>query len=154
MPLFNDKEENFAPDDDSNGEVILHTDVGHIVSLFTLGEPASDGESLLASGIGERLVNFQVCKTDLSARRTLLGLNHSVHPGIFHSRPLLYHQCSSSGAPERIVLQFSRCSFSGFGVQPRQASWDLSKKRCWTHSTFPLKCFRSPGYSIKATYSL
>lgn len=34
----------------SDGEVIFHTDVGDIVSLFVLSEPASGGKSLLASG--------------------------------------------------------------------------------------------------------
>jgi hypothetical protein len=34
----------------TDGEVIFHTDVGDIVSLFALDEPATGGESLLASG--------------------------------------------------------------------------------------------------------
>lgn len=43
-------EKSFALAAYSDGEVIFHTDVGDIVSLFALGEPASGGESLLASG--------------------------------------------------------------------------------------------------------
>lgn len=43
-------EKNFALAAYTDGEVIFHTDVGDIVSLFVLGEPASGGESLLASG--------------------------------------------------------------------------------------------------------
>jgi hypothetical protein len=42
-------EKNFALAAYSDGEVIFHTDVGDIVSLFALGEPATGGESLLAS---------------------------------------------------------------------------------------------------------
>ena len=34
----------------TDSEVIFHTDVGDVVSLFALGEPASGGESQIASG--------------------------------------------------------------------------------------------------------
>jgi hypothetical protein len=42
-------EKSFALAAYSDGEVIFHTDVGDIVSLFTLCEAASGGESLIAS---------------------------------------------------------------------------------------------------------
>ncbi|GAB1201675.1 hypothetical protein APSETT445_000258 [Aspergillus pseudonomiae] len=42
--------QNYALAAYSDSEVVFHTDVGDIVSLFVLGEPVSGGESLLASG--------------------------------------------------------------------------------------------------------
>lgn len=41
--------QNFALAAYSDGEVVFHTDVGDIVSLFALSEPLHGGESLLAS---------------------------------------------------------------------------------------------------------
>lgn len=42
-------EQNFALAAYSDGEVVFHTDVGDIVSLFVLSDPLHGGESLLAS---------------------------------------------------------------------------------------------------------
>ena len=43
-------EQNYALAAYTDSEVVFHTDVGDIVSLFVLSEPANGGESLLASG--------------------------------------------------------------------------------------------------------
>lgn len=58
MAHITDFRENSAKSDEkkfslaayTDGEVIFHTDVGDIVSLFVLGEPVEGGESLVASG--------------------------------------------------------------------------------------------------------
>lgn len=41
--------QNFSLAAYSDGEVVYHTDVGDIVSLFVVSEPLNGGESLLAS---------------------------------------------------------------------------------------------------------
>ncbi|KAE8402393.1 hypothetical protein BDV37DRAFT_295394 [Aspergillus pseudonomiae] len=116
--------QNYALAAYSDSEVVFHTDVGDIVSLFVLGEPVSGGESLLASG-------WTVYNALAETRPDLIHvlaedwpIPSAQEPGVFKYRPLLYYQPSCGSAPERVILQFSRRSFSGFGAhsQPSMLS--------------------------------
>lgn len=58
-------------------------------------------------------------------------INHPLTPSSFAkqpdakpytSRPLLYHQPATSSSPERVVLQYARRYFVGFGALPRSAA--------------------------------
>ncbi|OJJ84992.1 TauD/TfdA family dioxygenase [Aspergillus glaucus CBS 516.65] len=102
----------------TDGEVIFHTDVGDIVSLFVLGEPVEGGESLVASG--GRVYN-ELARTRPDLVRVLAEewLIPSAKNDTIHQRPLLFYQPPTDKAPERVIIQFSRRSFSGFGNVPQ-----------------------------------
>ncbi|KAI9368038.1 hypothetical protein BJX61DRAFT_537573 [Aspergillus egyptiacus] len=111
---------NFALAAYSDSEVVYHTDVGDIVSLFALSEPASGGESLLASA-------WIVYNALAESRPDLIcvlaadwPIPSAKQPELVTHRPLLFHQPACGAAPERIILQFSRRSFSGFGAQSQK----------------------------------
>ncbi|KAJ5637417.1 hypothetical protein N7490_007296 [Penicillium lividum] len=100
----------------SDSEVVFHTDVGDIVSLFVLGGPVHGGESLLASAW---TVYNALAETRPDLIRVLAEewpIPSAQQPGVINHRPLLFHQPSCGIAPERVILQFSRRSFSGFGT--------------------------------------
>ena len=40
----------------------------------------------------------------------------------YFQRPLLYRQPATAETPERVVIQYSRRSFTGFGALPRSAN--------------------------------
>ncbi|KAJ5117454.1 hypothetical protein N7448_011086 [Penicillium atrosanguineum] len=111
-----DDKKDFALAAYSDGEVVFHTDVGDIVSLFVLSEPASGGECLLASGW--RVYNA-LADTRPDLVRVLAAdwpIPSAQQPGLVKRRPLLFYQPPSDNAPERVIFQFSRRSFSGFGA--------------------------------------
>ncbi|OJJ31390.1 hypothetical protein ASPWEDRAFT_187270 [Aspergillus wentii DTO 134E9] len=96
-----DKQQNFSLAAYSDGEVIFHTDVGDIVSLFTLDEAASGGESLLASGW--RVYN-ELAKNRPDLIRVLAEdwpIPNGKQPDIVTHRPLLFYQPPAGDAPER-----------------------------------------------------
>ncbi|KAL2816990.1 hypothetical protein BDW59DRAFT_152907 [Aspergillus cavernicola] len=106
----------------SDGEVIFHTDSGDIVSLFVLSEPLRGGDSLLASGW---TVYNALAETRPDLIRALAEdwpIPSAQQPGLVNNRPLLFHQPASETAPERVILQFSRRSFSGFGARSQMST--------------------------------
>ncbi|CAG8090782.1 unnamed protein product [Penicillium olsonii] len=114
--------QNFSLAAYSDGEVVYHTDVGDIVSLFVLSEPLSGGESLLAS---TWTVYNALAETRPDLIRVLAEdwpIPSAREPGLITRRPLLFYQPASNTAPERVILQFSRRSFSGFGAFTRENS--------------------------------
>ncbi|KAJ6184952.1 hypothetical protein N7519_006253 [Penicillium mononematosum] len=116
--------QNFSLPAYSDGEVVYHTDVGDIVSLFVLSEPSSGGESLLASSwtvynaLAETrpdLIRVLAEDWPIPRIRFADGLTSAQDPSLIIHRPLLFYQPACGTAPERVILQFSRRSFSGFG---------------------------------------
>ncbi|KAJ5948583.1 hypothetical protein N7454_001890 [Penicillium verhagenii] len=100
----------------ADGEVVYHTDVGDIVSLFVLSGPLNGGESLLASAW---TVYNALAETRPDLIRVLAEdwpIPSAKQPGLITHRPLLVYQAACGEAPERVILQFSRRSFSGFGT--------------------------------------
>lgn len=57
-------------------------------------------------------------KSSFPANHTIVitELPSTKKPGLLHHRPLLYYQSKSDDSPERVIFQFSRRSFSGFGT--------------------------------------
>ncbi|KAL8377695.1 hypothetical protein RB595_008402 [Gaeumannomyces hyphopodioides] len=104
---------------------VFHTDSGDIVSLFALGEAASGGASKLASTW--RVYN-ELARTRPDLVRTLAedwpveNFDKS-HKDRYFLRPLIYHQPAPADgtAPERVLLQYARRTFVGFGALPRGA---------------------------------
>ncbi|KAL8344034.1 hypothetical protein RB601_004517 [Gaeumannomyces tritici] len=104
---------------------VFHTDSGDVVSLFALGEAASGGASKLASTWH---VYNELARTRPDLVRTLtedwpvenFGKSHNSR---FFLRPLIYHQPARADgtAPERVLLQYARRNFVGFGALPRGA---------------------------------
>ncbi|KAL4791061.1 hypothetical protein BDV19DRAFT_381829 [Aspergillus venezuelensis] len=98
----------------------FHTDTGDIVRLLIIGEGTEGGESCLAS-TGKIYNELTASRPDLV--RTLAGdwaidgFKRSSTP--YYLRPLLYHTPAKLTAPERILLQFSRRSFTGYAVYKR-----------------------------------
>ncbi|KAH7319716.1 hypothetical protein B0I35DRAFT_352800 [Stachybotrys elegans] len=101
---------------------VFHTDSGDIVSLFALETAATGGASQLAS-------TWRVYNELAATRPDLLHtLSQTWNVEIFAksdkrytSRPLIYHQPATGDAPERILLQYARRYFVGFGALPRSA---------------------------------
>ncbi|KAE8333800.1 hypothetical protein BDV39DRAFT_188167 [Aspergillus sergii] len=109
-------EQNYALAAYTDSEVVFHTDVGDIVSLFVLSEPANGGESLLASGW---TVYNALAENRPDLVRVLAEdwpIPSAQEPGLIKYRPLLFYQPASGSTHERVILQFSRRSFSGFGA--------------------------------------
>lgn len=106
---------------------VFHTDLGHIVSLFALGDTAEGGASKLASTW--RVYN-ELARTRPDLVHTLAedwpieNFDKSVRERYF-SRPLIYHQPASEKQPERILLQYARRYLVGFGALPRGADLPL-----------------------------
>ncbi|KAE8422528.1 hypothetical protein BDV36DRAFT_310890 [Aspergillus pseudocaelatus] len=112
-------EQNYALAAYTDSEVVFHTDVGDIVSLFVLSEPANGGESLLASGW---TVYNALAENRPDLVRVLAEdwpIPSAQEPGLIKHRPLLFYQPAIGSTPERVILQFSRRSFSGFGAHSR-----------------------------------
>ncbi|BCR89146.1 TauD/TfdA family dioxygenase [Aspergillus chevalieri] len=102
----------------TDGEVIFHTDVGDIVSLFVLEEPVEGGESLIASG-GRVYNELARTRPDLVRVLAQEWVIPSAKNDTLHKRPLLFYQQPTASTPERVIIQFSRRSFSGFGNVPQ-----------------------------------
>ncbi|KAJ6089771.1 hypothetical protein N7467_004987 [Penicillium canescens] len=102
---------------------VFHTDTGDIVSLLALSEAAEGGESQIASAWK---VYNEIAKSRPDLVRTLAedwiidGFKHAERP--YFQRPLLYHQPATEEAPERVVIQYSRRTFTGFGALPRSVN--------------------------------
>jgi len=104
----------------------FHTDAGDIVALFSLDKSASGGESKLASTW--RVYN-ELARTRPDIIHTLandwvfdgygnpLRFDNSMQPLVV--RPLIYHQPSNEHREERIIIQYARRPFTGFGDVPR-----------------------------------
>ena len=102
---------------------VFHTDVGDIVSLFALSTAAEGGTSRLAS-------TWRVYNELAATRPDLIETlaqdwtadtfgNTSQAASV---RPLLYYQPATGEAPERVILQYARRVFTGFGALPRSTS--------------------------------
>ncbi|RYP14359.1 hypothetical protein DL765_006404 [Monosporascus sp. GIB2] len=102
---------------------VFHTDSGDIVALFALETAAEGGASKLAS-------TWRVYNEIARSRPDLIHtLSQNWDVEIFTqsekgytSRPLLYFQPATAAAPERVVLQYARRYFVGFGALPRSAN--------------------------------
>ena len=116
---------------------VFHTDSGDIVSLFALETASEGGASKLAStwrvynelaSTRPDLVHTLAEDWDLELSVPSLAThrtppNSSLRFGDqtrkYGSRPLLYHQPATDSTPERILLQYARRYFVGFGALPR-----------------------------------
>ncbi|KAI1385396.1 Clavaminate synthase-like protein [Hypoxylon trugodes] len=97
---------------------VFHTDSGDIVSLFALETAAEGGASKLASTW--RVYN-EIARTRPDLIHTLIN-NWDVENFAeqqYTSRPLMHYQPATDSTPERVVLQYARRSFVGFGALPR-----------------------------------
>ncbi|KFY05110.1 hypothetical protein O988_00265 [Pseudogymnoascus sp. VKM F-3808] len=102
----------------TDGEVPFHTDLGNIVSLFTLSEPVSGGETVLASSW--RVYN-ELARTRPDLIRVLADewdIPSASKDAVVRRLPLLFYQPPHNTAPERIIIQFSRRSFSKLSANP------------------------------------
>ena len=99
---------------------VYHTDIGDIVSLLALNTAAEGGTSRLASTW--RVYNeLAATRPDLIATLSedWTAETYGNPNRAFDKKPLLFHQPSTSGSIERIVLQYARRVFTGFGALPR-----------------------------------
>ncbi|KAI1618888.1 hypothetical protein EDD36DRAFT_460525 [Exophiala viscosa] len=102
---------------------VFHTDSGDIVSLFARSTAAEGGKSRLASTW--RVYN-ELAATRPDLIRTLSeewpfeNFGNAAQP--YTERPLLYHQPATFESPERVLLQYARRSFTGFGALPRSTT--------------------------------
>ncbi|RMZ77173.1 hypothetical protein DV737_g4504, partial [Chaetothyriales sp. CBS 132003] len=102
---------------------VFHTDSSDIVSLFCLSPAAEGGESRLASAW--RVYNeLAATRPDLieTLSHDWIADNFGNSEQPFISKPLLYYQAATDHTPERVVLQYARRYFTGFGALPRSAS--------------------------------
>ncbi|KAK0733122.1 hypothetical protein B0T26DRAFT_633929 [Lasiosphaeria miniovina] len=101
---------------------VFHTDTGDVVALFALSEAADGGQSYLSSSW--RVYN-ELAATRPDLIRTL------AEPWAFDTfgtattpytlTPLLHHQPATPTAPERLIIQYARRSFTGYWGLPRSA---------------------------------
>ncbi|OAA58784.1 taurine catabolism dioxygenase [Cordyceps fumosorosea ARSEF 2679] len=105
---------------------VFHTDAGDVIALLALEAAAEGGESYLASS-GHVYNQLAATRPDLI--RTLAEpwnndeFGKSGPPG-YTARPLLYHQPArpdADDAPERLIIQYARRSFTGYWGLPRSA---------------------------------
>ncbi|OTA98281.1 hypothetical protein M426DRAFT_70121 [Hypoxylon sp. CI-4A] len=99
---------------------VFHTDTGDIVSLFALETASEGGASKLAS---TWQVYNEIARTRPDLIQTLTenwDVENFADPSRQHlSRPLIHYQPATESIPERVVLQYARRSFVGFGALPR-----------------------------------
>ncbi|KAM0333519.1 hypothetical protein ACHAQA_002182 [Verticillium albo-atrum] len=99
---------------------VFHTDTGDIVSLFALGSAAEGGASRLASTW--RVYNHLAATRPDLVRTLSEGWDVEIFANgdkPYWTRPLLWHQPATAATPERVVLQYARRYFVGFGALPR-----------------------------------
>ncbi|KAH7024624.1 TfdA family taurine catabolism dioxygenase TauD [Microdochium trichocladiopsis] len=100
---------------------VFHTDSGDIVSLFALETALHGGASKLASTW--RVYN-EIARTRPDLIHTLaenwdVEVFDHVAGKEWSTRPLVFHQPASPSTPERVILQYARRYFVGFGALPR-----------------------------------
>ena len=99
---------------------VYHTDAGDIVSLFALSTAAEGGKSRLASSW--RVYNeLAATRPDLieTLSRDWIADTFGRSDLGYTSKPLLFHQPPTTGSSERVILQYARRNFTGFGALPR-----------------------------------
>lgn len=102
---------------------VFHTDVGDIVSLFALNTAAEGGKSRLASTwrvYNELAATRPDLIETLSQDWVADNFEDPVKPYIL--KPLLFYQPAKTDTPERVLLQYARRYFTGFGALPRSKS--------------------------------
>lgn len=100
---------------------VFHTDSGDIVSLFALETALEGGASKLASTwrvYNELAANRPDLIHTLSQPWDMEVFEKNAKKK-FAERPLLFHQPSTETTPERVLLQYGRRYFVGFGQLPR-----------------------------------
>ena len=99
---------------------VFHTDSGDIVSLFALSTAAEGGTSRLASTW--RVYN-ELAATRPDLIQTLsedwIADNFGNPSQQYITKPLLFYQPPTGTSPERVILQYARRYFTGFGALPR-----------------------------------
>ncbi|KIW19444.1 hypothetical protein PV08_00016 [Exophiala spinifera] len=102
---------------------VFRTDSGDIVALFALSTAAEGGVSRLASTW--RVYN-ELAKTRPDLIRTLAepwpAENFGNKGEPYENRPLLFYEPATASSPERVLLQYARRTFTGFGAPPRSAN--------------------------------
>ncbi|KIW34525.1 uncharacterized protein PV07_01301 [Cladophialophora immunda] len=102
---------------------VFHTDTGDIVSLFCLSPAAEGGKSRLASTW--RVYNeLAATRPDLieTLSQDWIADNFGNSEQPFIAKPLLFHQPATAQTPERVLLQYARRYFTGFGALPRSTA--------------------------------
>ncbi|KAH0847179.1 hypothetical protein AYO21_02566 [Fonsecaea monophora] len=102
---------------------VFHTDTGDIVSLFCLSPAAEGGKSRLASTwrvYNELAANRPDLIETLSQDWVADNFGNPEQP--YLSKPLLFYQPATTQTPERIILQYARRYFTGFGALPRSTA--------------------------------
>ncbi|OAL29618.1 hypothetical protein AYO22_02032 [Fonsecaea multimorphosa] len=102
---------------------VFHTDTGDIVSLFCLSPAAEGGKSRLASTW--RVYNeLAATRPDLieTLSQDWIADNFGNSEQPYVSKPLLFHQPATAETPERVILQYARRYFTGFGALPRSTA--------------------------------
>lgn len=99
---------------------VFHTDSGDIVSLFALNTAAEGGTSRLASTW--RVYN-ELASTRPDLIKTLsqdwIADNFGNGKEAYTVKPLLFFQPASASHSERVILQYARRHFTGFGALSR-----------------------------------
>ncbi|KAK9418519.1 putative TauD/TfdA-like domain-containing protein [Seiridium unicorne] len=102
---------------------VFHTDTGDVVALFALSIAAKGGQSYLSS-------NWKVYNELASTRPDLIETLREPWPAEefgkldrpYTARPILYHQTGTNTTPERLIMQYTRRSFTGYSQVSRSAS--------------------------------
>ena len=100
---------------------VFHTDSGDIVSLFALSAAASGGASRLASTwrVYNELAATRPDLVHTLASEWIAENFNKTTEKLFERRPLMFHQPKTADAPDRVLLQYARRYFTGFGALPR-----------------------------------
>ena len=99
---------------------VFHTDIGDVVSLLALSTAAEGGTSRLASTwrvYNELAASSPDLIETLSQDWIADNFGNSTQP--YTAKPLLFFQPQTSDSPERVILQYARRTFTGFGALPR-----------------------------------
>ncbi|OCL02523.1 Clavaminate synthase-like protein [Glonium stellatum] len=99
---------------------VFHTDTGDIVSLFALSTAVDGGRSRLAS-TWKVYNELAATRPDLieTLSQDWIADNFGNANQSYTTRPLLFFQPATTKSPERIILQYARRYFTGFGALPR-----------------------------------
>ncbi|CAK3972351.1 Taurine hydroxylase SAT17 [Lecanosticta acicola] len=102
---------------------VFHTDAGDLIALFCLETAAEGGQSKLSSSWA---VYNELARSRPDLIRTLAepwaSENFGGQGPQYSLRPLLHYAPETSTAPERMIIQYARRTFTGYWGLPRSSN--------------------------------